>query len=123
MPLHHHSLVVWQRADDLFIDIHKLTRTSLPDFERYELGSQLRRAAYSVAANIVEGSEREHRKERLNFLSVSRASLAEVGYCLHVFKRLDYIDDIVFRTLDVAVRQVSAALHGYIRAVKEGRAR
>jgi four helix bundle protein len=43
--LRHHSLVVWQRADDLFISIHKLTLRSFPPFERFELGSQLRRAA------------------------------------------------------------------------------
>jgi len=123
MPLHYHSLVVWQRADDLFIDVHQLTRASFPDFERFELSSQLRRAAYSVAANVVEGSEREHKKERLNFLSFSRASLAEVGYCLHVAKRLGYIDAAKFNAFDVSIRRVSAALHGYIRAVKEGRAR
>jgi len=123
VPLHYHSLVVWQRADDLFIDVHQLTRTSFPEFERFELGSQLRRAAYSVAANVVEGSEREHKKERLNFLSVSRASLAEVGYCLHVARRLGYINSDKFNGFDLSIRRVSAALHGYIRAVKEGRAR
>jgi 23S rRNA-intervening sequence protein len=63
MPLRHHSLVAWQRADDLFIEVHKLSLSSFPDFERYELGSQIRRAAYSVAANIVEGCEREHKNQ------------------------------------------------------------
>ena len=121
-PSTHHTLVVWQRADDLFVDVHQLTRTSFPEFERFEFGSQLRRAAYSVAANVVEGSEREHKRERLDFLSVSRASLAEVGYCLHVAKRLGYIDADKFNAFDLSVRRVSAALHGYIRAIKEGRA-
>ena len=121
MPLHHHTLVVWQRADDVFIDVHQLARPSFPGFERFELGSQLR-AAYSVAANVVEGSEREHKRERLDFLSVSRASLAEVGYCFHVAKSLGYIDADKFNAFDLSVRRVSAALHGYIRAIKEGRA-
>ena len=121
MPLRHRSLVAWQRADDLFIEVHKLSLSSFPDFERYELGSQIRRAAYSVAANIVEGCEREHKKEKLQFFGVSRASLAEVGYCLHVAKRLGYINESRLAALDVSTRQVSAALHGYIRAVREGR--
>jgi four helix bundle protein len=60
MPLRHHNLIAWQRADDLFIVVHKLARESFPIEERYELSSQLRRAAYSVAANIVEGYAREH---------------------------------------------------------------
>jgi hypothetical protein len=45
--LRHHSLVAWQCADDLFIKLHVLTRERFPPLERYELGSQIRRAAYS----------------------------------------------------------------------------
>src|SRR5712671_6359281 len=120
MPLRHHSLVAWQRADDLFIDLHALTCSSFPAYERFELGSQTRRAAFSVAANIVEGCARDHTRERLQFLNTSRASLAEVGYCLHVAKRLGYIDASQFDALDLAVRQVSAALNGYIRSIRDG---
>jgi four helix bundle protein len=123
VPLRHHSLVAWQRADDLFIDLHKLTLQSFPSHERFELGSQTRRPAYSVAANIVEGCAREHQGERLQFLNTSRASLAEVGYCLHVAHRLGYIDKDDFGTLDVSVRRLAAALNGFIRSVKDGRAR
>ena len=50
MPLRHESLVAWQRADDLFIKLHRLTLQSFPSHEKFELGSQLRRAAYSVPA-------------------------------------------------------------------------
>ena len=49
--LPHHSLVAWQRADDLFIRLHRLS-IGLPTLERYELGSQLRRSAFSVAVNV-----------------------------------------------------------------------
>jgi four helix bundle protein len=121
MPLRHHSLVAWQRADDLYIQLHELTRTSFPAHERYELGSQLRRAAFSTAVNIVEGCAREHRAERLQFLNVSRASLAEVGYCLHVAGRLGYIDQKRLDAFDVALNQVGAALSGFIRSIRDGR--
>jgi 23S rRNA-intervening sequence protein len=59
MELPHQNLVAWQRADDLFIEVHQLTRQQFPAYERYELGSQVRRAAYSVPANLVEGVARE----------------------------------------------------------------
>lgn len=121
MTLPHHSLVVWQRADDLFIDLHKLTLKTFPAFERFELGSQTRRAGYSVAANIVEGAARTHKGEKLQFLNTSRSSLAEVGYCLHVAHRLTYISGDQFKELDLTLRRTGAALNGYIRAVKEGR--
>jgi four helix bundle protein len=120
MPLRHHTLVAWQRADDLFIALHRLTLNGFPAFERFELGSQTRRAAFSVAANIVEGCAREHEREKLQFFYTSRSSLAEVGYCLHVARRLAYIDQGKYDALDVAVRQTSAALNGYIRSVRAG---
>ena len=55
MSLAHHSLVAWQRADDLFIKLHRLSLKAFPAYERFELGGQLRRSSFSVACNIVEG--------------------------------------------------------------------
>jgi four helix bundle protein len=66
LNLRHHSLVAWQRADDLFIKLHKLTLHSFPAVERFELGAQLRKAAYSVPANIAEGYGRRNVRERLS---------------------------------------------------------
>jgi four helix bundle protein len=120
MPLRHHTLVAWQRADDLFIELHALTRSALPALERFELGSQMRRSAFSVAVNIVEGCARDHEREKLQFLNTSRASRAEVGYCLHVAHRLRYIDEKQLEALEIRVRQTSAALNGYIRSIRSG---
>ena len=80
MALAHHKLVAWQRADDLCIKLHQLSLKAFPAFERYELGAQLRRAAFSVAANIVEGSATTYWRKRLHFLDTASSSLAEVGY-------------------------------------------
>jgi hypothetical protein len=101
VPLRHHNLVAWQRADDLYIHVHELVRQSFPNYERFELGSQIRRAAYSVPANIVEGF-----------------ALAEVGYCLHAARRLDYISDEAYGTLELEVRQVASPLSGLIRLTR-----
>src|SRR5690348_12490837 len=91
MPnLRHHSPVAWQRADDLFIKLHRLSLEAFPRFERFELGAQLRRAAYSVPANIVEGMAKRYRRARLHFLNISESSLAEVGYRVHAAGRLGY---------------------------------
>ena len=91
LNLRHHSLIAWQRADDLFIKVHQLTIQRFPPFERFELASQLRKAAYSVPANIAEGFGRRHRGDRLRFLNIAEASLAEVSYCIHVATRLGYL--------------------------------
>jgi four helix bundle protein len=120
MALTHHTLVAWQRADDLFIRIHVLSR-SFPVLERYELSSQARRAAYSVAANMVEGFGRRTPKDRLHFLHMAEASLAEVGYCLHVARRLAYISEQTFSELEVEVKKAGAPLSGLIERLSQSR--
>jgi four helix bundle protein len=116
MSLAHHSLVAWQRADDLFIKLHQLSLKHFPAFERFELGAQLRRAAYSVASNIVEGFAKQKGRSRLNFLNISQSSLAEVGYCIHVAQRLGYVSEIVAGELETEIKQVGAPLAGLIRS-------
>ena len=108
MNLRHHSLVAWQRADDLFIHVHTLAKT-FPAFERFELGSQLRKAAFSVPVNIVEGFARRHRKERLRFLNISEGSLAEVWQCLHSACRLGYITKEVLEEFERELNMVGSA--------------
>ena len=116
--MRHEQLVVWQRADDLFIDVHKLAKKSFPMDERFELSSQIRRAAYSIVANIVEGTAREHRAERSQFLNIAWGSLAEVGYCLHAARRLEYIDDRTYTNFALQVRRVGAPLKGLIQSTR-----
>jgi four helix bundle protein len=67
VALQHEKLVAWQRADDLYIDLHRLTGSEFPASERFGLTSQTRRAAFSVAANIVEGVSRRSIPDRLRF--------------------------------------------------------
>ena len=106
--LPHHNLIAWQRADDLFITVHSLSR-AFPDYERYELGSQLRRAALSVGANIVEGYGRRTVRDRVHFLRIAAASLGEVGYYLHAARRLGYVSEPAYRELEAQVRIESDA--------------
>jgi four helix bundle protein len=113
----HQRLVVWQRADDLFIAIHRLT-AGFPADERFALVSQMRRAAYSVPAHIVEGMARRSRGNRLRFLNVAEASLAELAYCLHVSRRLGYLSAQEHDALVSAALQVGAPLAGLFRRVK-----
>ena len=56
MALAHHTLIAWQRADRLFLELHQLSSKAFPASERYELGAQLRRAAFSVARHEASGT-------------------------------------------------------------------
>jgi four helix bundle protein len=116
MSLSHHTLIAWKRADDLLIKLHQLSLRAFPAIERFELGSQLRRSAFSVAVNIVEGFARPAGRARVNFLNISQSSLAEVGYCIHVAHRLGYLSQTIASELEIEIKQVGAPLAGLIRS-------
>ena len=83
------DLRVWQSSMDLVVSVYELTR-SLPKSETYGLSSQMQRAAVSVPANMAEGHSRRTLREYLQFLSIARASLAEVETYLELVPRLGY---------------------------------
>ena len=97
MSQRHEGLVAWQRADDLCVYVYGLTRNHLPREQRFELSSQLRRAAYSVPANIAEGFAFESGAVRLRHLRIAIGSLAEVGYGLHLATRLGFLNEAKYR--------------------------
>lgn len=117
MPVPHEKLVAWQRADDLFVELHQVARRSFPSDERFELSSQLRRAAYSVVANIVEGMSRRSAREKAHFLNIAEASLAEAGYCVHAAHRLGYLTKTERDALIEKVKMVGGPLSGLTRSL------
>jgi four helix bundle protein len=111
----HENLVAWQRADDLCVAIYSLTSNSFPREERYQLASQLRRAAYSVAANIVEGYAYPESRTRVKHLRIAIGSLAEVGYGVHLAQRVGYVQAIGTAELEKQMRMTAAPLHGLLK--------
>ena len=84
------DLLAWKECHQLVLDVYQATK-SFPKHELYGLTSQVRRAAFSAAANIVEGSWRKGPREFRRFLDISVASLSEVEYALEVAKALEYL--------------------------------
>ena len=111
------KIVAWQRAHNLTMEIYRTT-TSFPTEEKFALTSQLRRAAYSVPANIVEGSGRSSKNEYLHFLHVAIGSLKEVEYFLLLSRELGYLDESVYERVTGFVDAIFAPLHGLMKAVK-----
>ena len=93
------KLIVWQLADEL---VHVVYDASIhfPKEELYALTSQVRRAALSVAANIIEGHARNSKNEFRHFLSISLGSLAEVEYYLEFALKRKYLTQEQFNRLD-----------------------
>jgi four helix bundle protein len=110
--------VAWQRADDLVVEVYKVTQV-FPKSELYGLTSQMRRAAISVAANIAEGAARQYMKEFLRFLHLADSSLSEVAYYIHLAGRLGFIDAETTRRLSGRRSDAGRPLYGLIRWVKD----
>lgn len=105
-------------ADDLTVAIYEGTQ-SFPKEELYGLTSQLRRAAYSVPANIAEGACRRTKKDYLHFLHISAGSLSVAHYFIHLSERLRYLPTESAQKLQVQARQAFACLNGLIGAVEK----
>lgn len=112
------KIEAWRLADDLTVAVYECTR-SFPKEEMYGLTSQLRRASYSVPANIVEGASRESKKDYLHFLYIARGSLSETQYFIHLARRLDYLSSQEADALREQTKLAFACLHGLIRAVEK----
>src|SRR5437868_12515307 len=111
------KIEAWRLADDLTVAIYERTRM-FPKEEMYGLTSQLRRASYSVPANIVEGASRESRKDYLHFLHIARGSLSETQYFIHLASRLRYLNAEETQRFHEQTKQVFGCLHGLTRAVE-----
>ena len=112
------KIEAWRLADDLTVAVYKHTR-SFPREEIYGLTSQLRRASYSVPANVVEGASRESKKDYLHFLYIARGSLSETQYFIHLALRLDYLSPEEADALHQQTKATFGCLHGLIRAVEK----
>ena len=111
------KIKAWKLADELTVRLYVLTK-QFPKNELFALTSQLRRAAYSVPANIAEGAGRRTVKDFLRFLDIAKGSINEVQYFVHLATRLDYLPNKDAESLQLAAEEVSKCLAGYMKAVE-----
>lgn len=113
----HRKLKTFHLADRLALAVYQSTR-SFPREENFGLTSQTRRAAVSIACNIVEGCARHTEQEYLRFLDMAYGSSRELEYQLSLAKRLGYLDEHAMHHVVPLSEEVGRALHGLIRAIR-----
>jgi len=91
----------------------------LPSFEKFELGSQIRRAAVSLTNNVAEGHGRFHYLEQIKFSLNSRGSLEELLDDLNVCEDESYLPAEEIPPLKEQGWRVHRLLNGYIRWLRE----
>jgi len=106
------NLNIWNKAMDFGEDITSLSR-KFPKDEIYNLSSQIRRAADSIALNIAEGSIGQTNPEQKKFIGYSIRSLAEVVTCLFKAKRRKYIEERTFDSLYKESHHLMNMMHAF----------
>jgi four helix bundle protein len=86
------DFLAWQKAIEFAVALYESTK-SWPKEEQFGLINQVRRAAFSVPANIAEGQGRFGPNEWLRFLSIAHGSLCEVETHLFIAKRVGYLSE------------------------------
>jgi four helix bundle protein len=113
----HRTLRTFILADSLILSIYRAT-SRFPTEERYGLQAQIRRAAVSVAANLVEGCARRSHREYLQFLLIAFGSAAETCYLVDVCRRLDFFDGTTGASLHAEYDHLVRMLRRQVEAVE-----
>jgi four helix bundle protein len=117
MSRDHRRLRGFQQADALVVQAYRATG-ELPATEQYGLRSQIRRAAVSVATNIVEGSSRSTTNDYCRFLELAEGSARECAYLLGLCVRLNFILANQVATIVTQYEKLSAGLTAAIHSLK-----
>jgi len=111
MPFKFERLEVWKASLD-YVDLAYKLAEGLPAGEEYNLTSQLRRAATSVALNIAEGSTGQTDKEHARFIGMAIRSLVETVACLRLIERRKYPGhNVLGHELDLKAQELARRLH------------
>lgn len=112
------KLDVWKKSHELYMFIKKNIAIRFPKEEKYELTSQLQRAALSVPLNIVEGCGRVTDKDFAHFLDTALGSVNEVDYCAFAAFQLSYITEEEYNNVNKLVNETRAMLIGFLKFLR-----
>mgnify|MGYP000846223566 FL=1 len=114
------KLEVWQLAREIVIEIHKMS-LSLPKFEMFEEGQQIRRSSKSVKSTIVEGyGRRRYKNEYIKFLVYAHASNDEtIDHLETLFETGSLTDEIVFNAIKNKLDMLGRKLNAFIQYVEK----
>jgi len=111
------DLLVWQKAHQLVLKVYRITER-FPTKEQYTLVNQMRRAAISISANIVEGHKRASKKEFANFMTIAEGSLEELKYYFLLSRDLNHISHALAEPLYQRAEELGRMLCGLKAHIK-----
>ncbi len=109
---------VFSKAHKITLDIYEVTKT-FPQDEKYTLVSQMRRAAYSIPSNIMEGGHRLNRREYRQFAGIAKGSAGELKYFLLLSRDLGYISEKKYSVFRESIEELSRMLGGLVKSLTD----
>jgi len=110
------KLNVWQKAHALTLSIYNIT-TVFPKSEAFGITSQMRRAAFSIPANVAEGCGRGTNRELRQFLYIAVGSASELDCYLLLARDLGILPPKQFPVLKARITEVRRMLAGLIESI------
>jgi four helix bundle protein len=111
------ELDVFKLSHSLTLEVFEITKT-FPEEEKFGLISQMRRAAYSIPMNLMEGAHRLGSKEYRQFVGIAKGSAGEIKYQLLLVKDLKYISEDHYSNLKQKYERVSQMLTKLARSLE-----
>lgn len=111
------DLKVYQKLVDLHIEISSLS-LRWPDFEKYELGGQVRRSSNSAGANLAEKHSDRHVRNKIEGVNRARTEALETVHHLYVARRKEYIDSEMFHRFKSRYQECVRMLNGLERTLE-----
>src|SRR5438034_11289522 len=112
------DLEVYQVAREFRKAMYRIAKR-LPEYEKFGLTSQVRRAALSLTNNIAEGHGRYHYLDQIKFVLQARGSLQELIDDLNVCTDENYLQAPEIQNLKQQATRVHQLINGYIRYLRE----
>jgi four helix bundle protein len=115
------DLEVYRLSFDLAKEIHKMT-LNLPKYEMYEEGSQIRRSAKAIPANLAEGfGRRKYKNDYLRFLIYAHASCDETKVHLDMLYETGSLENReLYENLKKGYSRLSIKIYNFIESVIDG---
>ncbi|MFJ4258200.1 MULTISPECIES: four helix bundle protein [Pseudomonas] len=107
------KLLVWKRSKNLAVEMYQ----AFAGCRDFGFKSQITRAAVSVPSNIAEGMERSGSREKVWFLSVAKASCAELRTQLIIASEIGYLPSDLANLWITETRELSRMLAGLINKI------
>lgn len=115
------KLDVWKKAHLFTLQVYKEILPIMPNEERFALTQQIRRAAYSIPLNIVEGSGKHTDKDFPRYMDNALGSAKEVEYAFILIFDLGYITEDIYLAVNKSVNEIKAMLIAFIKYLRNGK--